>query len=183
MNPFIGDRDRWKKNPFDFFDIDDEFYRIFSEMEKMMERIFGDFSIDWLKRNKSFVHDFNIDIGPDGRPRIQEFGNRPLKTPEGDSLISDEREPLIDIIEGDEEVSITVEIPGVEKEEIDLNVTENNLEINVNNSQRKYYKLLFLPCEVVPKTTEATYKNGILDVVIKRKERRKKEKGFRVKIE
>lgn len=183
MNPFKRDRDNWKKDPFDFFDIDNEFERIFREIERMMERTFSDFPMDWLEQNKSFIHGFNIHIGPDGRPRIQEFGNRPLKTPEGKSLISDEREPLTDIIEGDDEVSTTFELPGVEKEDIDLHVTETTLEIKVNTSQRKYYKLLNLPCEVLPKTTRATYKNGILDIVIKRKERRKKEEGYRVKID
>ena len=106
-----------------------------------------------------------------------------MKTPQGEPGISEEREPLSDIIEGDEEVSVTVEIPGVEKEDIDLNVTEDSLDIRVNSAKRKYHKLLDLPCDVKPKTTKATYKNGILDVVIKRKERKKPGEGYRATVE
>jgi HSP20 family protein len=122
-------------------------------------------------------------MGPDGRPKFQEFGNRPVKKPTGKPKISDEREPLTDIIEGDDDVAVTVEIPGVEKNDIDLNVTDDILEITVDNPKRKYHKVLDLPCDVQPKTTKATYKNGILDVVIKRKEKKKPGDGYRVNIE
>ena len=44
--------------------------------------------------------------------------------------------PLPDIIEGDEEVAITVEIPSVEKEDIYLNVADGTIEIAVDNAKR-----------------------------------------------
>ncbi|OYT57776.1 hypothetical protein B6U70_02030 [Euryarchaeota archaeon ex4484_162] len=185
MDPFRRDRDkRRKRNPFDFFGFDDEdFERIFEEMQRMLERMFRDIPFDQIEWNKPFVHGFSIRIGPDGKPKIEEFGNKPSITPDGERIISEEREPLTDVIEGDEEVSVTVEIPGVEKDDIDLRVTEDSLEINVDTPQRKYHKIVELPCEVKPKTTKATYKNGVLDVVIKRKEKKKKGEKYRVSIE
>jgi len=103
MYPFENDRNRrGRKDPFDFFGMDDDFERMFREMERMMERAFRDFSFDWMKPGKSFVHGFNIHIGPDGKPKIREFGHRPSKTPKGEQAISDEREPLTDVIESDE---------------------------------------------------------------------------------
>ncbi|MDH7517560.1 MAG: Hsp20/alpha crystallin family protein [Candidatus Thermoplasmatota archaeon] len=173
---------RRRKNPFDFFDTDDEFERISRQIEHIMNRIFREFNYNWIKPGSSFIHGFNIHIGPDGRPHIEQFGNRPLKKSDGEHVISDEREPLTDIIEGNEDVAVTVEIPGVEKEDIDVNVTEQGLEIKVDNPQRKYYKHIDFPCDVLPKTTKATYKNGVLDIIIKRKER-KKDEGYRVEIE
>lgn len=187
MDPFERDKDkRRRKNPFDFID-DDEFERIFDEMQKMFESTNFKEMIEEMLRggfgsNKRFIHGFSINIGPDGKPRIQEFGNRPLKTPKGEPTISEEREPLTDIIEGDEDVSVTVEIPGVEKEDIDLNVAGDTLEITVDTPKRKYHKSVSLPCSVKSKTTKATYKNGVLDVVIKRKERKKPGEGYRVNI-
>ena len=185
MDPF--DENRRRKNPFDFID-DEEFERIFDEMQKMFENTnFKDLMENMFRGgfdpNKRFIHGFSISRGPDGKPKIQEFGNRPKKTPKGDAMISEEREPLTDIIEGKNDVAITVEIPGVEKEDIDLNVTEDTIEIRVNTPQRKYQKTVDLPCGVKPKTTKATYKNGILDVVILRKEKKKEGAGFKVNIE
>ena len=67
--------------------------------------------------------------------------------------------------------------------DIDLNVEGDSLEIKVNNVKRKYHKRLSLPCDVIPTTTKATYKNGVLDVVIKRKDRKKPGSGYKVNIE
>lgn len=172
---------RRKRRPFGFFGFDEEFEKMFEELQRMAEEAF---SAPFEEMEKPFVHGFSIRIGPDGKPRIQEFGNRPSRSPSGEPMISEEREPLTDLIEGEEEVSVTVEIPGVEKEDIDLEVMEDTLEITVDAPQRKYHKLLELPCDVKPKTTKATYKNGILDVEIKRKEKKKKEKkGLKVDID
>ena len=187
MDPFNRDKDRRRrKNPFDFID-DEDFERIFDEIQRMFESTdFKDMIEDMFRGgfdpNKRFIHGFSMNMGPDGKPRFQEFGNRPTKTPTGEPVISDEREPLTDIIEGDEDVAITVEIPGVEKNDIDLNVTEDILEITVDNPKRKYHKRVDIPCNVKPKTTKATYKNGVLDVVVKRKGKKTPGEGFKVNI-
>jgi HSP20 family protein len=173
-------RKKTRRNPFDFFNLDDDFDRIFKEMESIFNRVFSNLDQDWMKPGSSFIHGFHIHIGPDGKPRITEFGNRAVKTQDGLPVISDEREPLTEIIEGDEEITVTAEIPGVNKEDIDLRVTNRNLEIKVDTSQRKYHKKLDLPCDVIPNTTKATYKNGVLDVIMKRKE---KSEGQKVNIE
>jgi len=182
------DRRRRRRNPFDMFGFDEDFIndlfeddRIREDIRRMTEEMMRIFSS--AQPGKPLVHGFKIRIGPDGKPIIEDFGNKPKKSPDGEALISEEREPLTDIIEGDEDVAVTVEIPGVEKEDIDLNVNEDTIEITVNNPQRKYHKTLELPCDVMPKTTKATYKNGILDVVIKRKEKKSPGTGYRVNIE
>lgn len=169
MDPFRRDRNRRRKDPFDMFGFDDEFERMFREMERMMERAFR-MPYDKLKPGKSFVRGFSVRVGPDGKPHIEEFGNHQVPSGEGESSISDEREPLTDVMESEKDVSVTVELPGVEKEDIDLRVTDDQLEIKVDTPQRKYHKTVDFSGEVKPKTTKATYKNGILDVVVQRKE-------------
>ena len=190
MDSSDEDKDRRKKrrNPFDPFDFNEDFIkdlfndeRIMDDVRRMTEEMMKMFS--QAQPGKPFVHGYKIKMGPDGKPRIEDFGNKPMKSPEGEPLISEEREPLTDIIEGDDDVAVTVEMPGVEKNDIDLNVTNDVLEIKVDTPERKYHKKLDLPCDVLPKTTTATYKNGILDVVIKRKEKKKPGDGYKVNIE
>ena len=186
MDPFDNDRRKKRMNPFDHFGDDDFFKDIFNDdrvmddIRKMAEEMMKMFSN--AKPGKSFVHGYKINFGPDGKPRIEDFGNRPLKTKTGDSMISEERKPLTDIIEGKDDVAITVEIPGVEKDDIDLNVKEESLQIRVNAPNRKYHKVVDLPCNVKPKSTKATYKNGILDVVLEKKEKQSKDNGYKVNI-
>jgi HSP20 family protein len=174
---------RRNRNPFDFFGMDEDFERMFRQMERMWERAFKEVSFDKIEPGKSFIHGYSINIDSDGKPKIQEFGHRPQKNSEGNYAKFDEREPLTDIIEGDEDVSITVEIPGVGKNDIDLKVTENTVEITINDPNRKYHKLIDLPCDVLPGESKATYNNGVLDVNIKRKENKRDNEGYHVKIE
>ena len=190
MDQFDDDIDRKKRrrrNPFDMFGFDEDFIReifnderITEDIRRMTEEMMRMFSN--AQPGKPVVHGYKIHIGPDGKPRIEDFGNRPTKSPKGEPVISEEREPLTDVIEGDEDVAITVEMPGVEKEEIDLNATRDTLEIKVDTPKRKYHKKIDLPCDVIPKTTKATYKNGILDIVITRKKKKKPGDGYKVNI-
>lgn len=184
-----NNRRRKRRDPFDMFGFDDDFIkdifnddRIMDDVRRMAEEMMKGLS-NMQPNGKPFVHGYKVHMGPDGKPRIEDFGNKQIKTPTGKPTISEEREPLTDIIEGDTDVAVTVEIPGVEKEDIDLNVTNENIEINVDNPNRKYHKTLDLPCDVIPKTTKATYKNGILDVSIKRKEKKRPGEGYHVNIE
>ncbi len=185
MEPFRRDRNKRRRDPFGF---DDDFFRdffdddVFEDFRRMAEEMMRMFSN--ATPGKPVIHGYKVYFGPDGRLRIEDFGNKPIRTQGGEPMISEEREPLTDVIEGENEVSVTVEIPGVEKEDIDLRVTEKNLEIKVDTPQRKYHKNVELPCEVKPKTTKATYKNGILDIVIERKEKKKREDtGYKVDIQ
>jgi len=182
------DRKKRRRNPFDMFGFDEDFIRDLLNDERIMEDI-KRMTEEMMKMfhnaqpGKPIVHGFKINIGQDGKPKIEDFGNRRIISPDGDAAISEEREPLTDIIEGDDDVAVTVEIPGVEKEDIDLNVEGDTIEIKVDTPMRKYHKTLALPCDVLPKTTKATYKNGILDIVIKRKEKKKPGTGYKVNIE
>jgi len=197
MNPFDDENHERKKNPNDPFRFDDDSFRdifnddrirdifnddkIMDDIKKMAEEMMKMFTN--AQPGKPVVHGYKIEFGPDGKPQIKDFGNRSIRSPEGVPTISDEMKPLTDIIEGENDVAITVEIPGVEKEDINLVATEDTLEIKVDSPKRKYHKLIDLPCNVKTKSTKATYKNGILDIVLDKKEKKKDNSGFRVSIE
>src|SRR5512136_2267069 len=196
MDPFDDENHEKKKNPHDPFRDDDIFRDIFNDdrirdifnddkimddVKKMAEEMMKMFTN--AQPGKPIVHGYKIEFGPDGKPQIEDFGNRSIRSPEGVPSISEEIEPLTDIIEGENDVAITVEIPGVEKEDINLVATEDTLEIKVDSPKRKYLKRIDLPCNVKTKSTKATYKNGILDIVLDKKEKKKDPGGFKVSIE
>ena len=197
MNSFDDENNERKKNPNDPFRFDDDIFRdifndnrirdifnddkIMDDVKKMAEEMMKMFTN--AQPGKPVVHGYKIEFGPDGKPQIEDFGNRSIRSPEGIPSISEEIEPLTDIIEGENDVAITVEIPGVEKEDINLVATEDTLEIKVDSPKRKYHKRIDLPCNVKTKSTKATYKNGILDIVLDKKEKKKDHDGFRVSIE
>jgi HSP20 family protein len=130
-----------------------------------------------------FVYGYSVKICPDGKPIIREFGNMKPGLGAGREPISmqERREPLVDVIEEDDDVKVVAELPGVEKNDIRLHVTDQTLTISVNISDRKYHKKLDLPVEVETSTARSTYRNGVLETVIKKKKDR--GIGTQIKIE
>ncbi len=153
---------------FGFFDdIFEKMMRDLEEMLKMAES--GEI--------KPIVRGFSIRIGPDGKPEIREFGTKPPAIKEG----VEERKPLVDVIETDDEVQIIAEMPGVNKDDIELSATETTLEIKAEGENRKYYETVDLPAEVDPESAKARYNNGVLEVVLRKKH--PKKGGKKIKIE
>jgi HSP20 family protein len=186
---------RRRRSPFFGSWFFEDFDRIFREMEKMMEEEFKMFTSrvpkDYVKERKlpdgsvvrewgPFVYGYSIKIGPDGKPEIREFGN--VKPSKFGPRVKEEREPLVDIVETDNEVQVVAELPGVEKEDIKLHGTEDSLVISVDNPQRKYYKEVKLPAKVNVKEAKTQYKNGVLEIRLP-KIKETKPKGEPIKIE
>ena len=180
------------KDPF-FGEIDD----MFREMEKMMDEELKNFTEkvpkEYIKERKlpdgstvkelgPFVYGYSMKIGPDGKPEIQEFGNL-KKGLKGPPEVKEEREPLVDIMETNDDVHVVVELPGVEKTDIKLHGTEDELTISVDTPQYKYFKEATLPVKVRVKEANSTYKNGVLEVVIPKAEVLGKPKGEPIDID
>jgi HSP20 family protein len=184
------------------------FDRDFEDMEKEMEKMFNEFSDistnapkelvreyenqdgDRVREVGPIVYGYSMTIGPDGKPRIREFGNvKPTSAGKvsGRSSgikpqISAEREPLSDVNITDKEVKIVLEMPGIKKDDIKINAYESLVEVIADNPQRKYHKNIELPNDIDIETARSTYNNGILEVTFDKK-RTSKPKGKEIKIE
>jgi HSP20 family protein len=198
-------RGRWGRGFFGFPDIFTGFDDMRREMEREFEDVFKNIEAktpkDLVKEYQTpgggkareygpFIYGYSMTIGPDGKPKIREFGN--IKSPfisgtQADffsrPLISSEREPLADVISTDKEVKVAVEMPGVSKENIKINAYDNSLELSTSGTEgRKYHEVLELPPETDIDTATSTYTNGILEITFKKKEQ-SKPKGKEIKIE
>ncbi|MGA7369582.1 MAG: archaeal heat shock protein Hsp20 [Nitrososphaeraceae archaeon] len=138
-----------------------------------------------------FVYGYSMTVGPDGRPKVREFGN--VKSPfrEGRGgfrtrpLISSEREPLVDISTTDKEIKVVIEMPGVNKENIKINAYDSTLEVTTTDAEgkaRRYHERIELPEEADLATAKSKYNNGILEITFNKKDKAK-HKGKEIKIE
>ena len=163
--------------PWGFPDIDEmmrEMEKAFSEQFKDLER---ELPKNLVRESKTpdggvkkeigpIVYGYSVTIGPDGKPVVREFGNvrrgegRPWKA------IQDKREPLVDVGSSGKEVRVIVELPGVNKEDINVTVNERSMVISVDKEDRGYFKELELPGVVDPRGARSSYNNGILEVTI-----------------
>jgi HSP20 family protein len=184
---------RWGKmmpfGPWSYADVD--------EMMKEMEKDFMDFEKDipkeLVKEKRAedgsvtkeigpIVYGYSMTVGPDGRPVIREFGNvRRGPRKEWKEAISDTREPLVDVVEGDKEVRVIAELPGAKKQDIELTLEGKRLEISAETPARKYRKELELPCAVRLEGSKSSFNNGILEVTLPK--RKGRSSGARIKVD
>ena len=160
-----------------FEDLDKEFEmfdELFESMFKDVERGAGE--------KKPIFYGFSMTVGPDGKPVIREFGNvKPL----GRKMVAtDVREPFVDVIydENNNEVKIIAEMPGVTKDNINVEAAEDSVYIRAENHDRKYETTVPLDVKIDPNTAKASYKNGVLEIRFKAKEPLKKS-GVRINVE
>jgi HSP20 family protein len=194
------------------FDMDP--FKEFEDMEEQMGRMFGQLKDIQANAPKELVREYqtpdgakvkeigplvygySMTIGPDGKPKVREFGNvkshghmglaTGTSTASGaakpSQQITAEREPLVDVNTTDKEVRVVMEIPGVKKEDIKINAYGEAVEVTANNAQRKYHKTIELPKEANTDTAKSTYHNGILEITFSKREN-SKPKGKEIKIE
>jgi HSP20 family protein len=167
-------------------EIEREFADIEKNMPKELIREYTTPEGGIVKEVGPMVYGYSMTIGPDGRPNVREFGN--VKRPSGLGLrglrpeIAGEMEPMIDVMSTEKEVKVTVEMPGVSKENIRINVYDSLVEIKSEDPRRKYHKTIDLPAEADIETAKSRYNNGILEITFEKK-KETKPKGKEIKIE
>ncbi len=93
-------------------------------------------------------------------------------------------EPAVDVLEKENAIMVRAELPGIARDEIKLEIHENKLiikgehktekEDKKDNFYRKeieigsFYRMVDLPSDVDASTSEATLKDGILEVNLKK---------------
>jgi HSP20 family protein len=181
---------RWRSPLTNWFD---DFEKGFEEMFQGMElpkdlvrerKIPGGGTV---KEMGPFVYGYSFSMGPDGKPVIREFGNvkpslkgSPFGATRPQLDVKEQREPLVDTMVQSDSVKVVAELPGVEKSDIALECDGRNLVLKVDNDKHRYYKSLELPVEVDPDTSKASYKNGVLELILNRKTPGNKPKQIKI---
>jgi HSP20 family protein len=194
-----------------FNDMPRQFERMRRGMERMFQEQFVD--IDETKIPKELikeyqtsegakvrqvgplVYGYSMTVGPDGRPKVREFGNAKSLFEQrgisgtagaaaiGKPLTAGEIEPLSDITTTDKDIKVIVEMPAIDKKDIKISAYDSSIEISTTHtSERKYRSVIELPPEADTETVKSTYKNGILEITFKKNEQTK-PKGKEIKVE
>jgi HSP20 family molecular chaperone IbpA len=79
-----------------------------------------------------------------------------------------EPKPLLDVLNLGDGVLIVAELKGFKKENIKVDVNEQRLVLLARSQNRKFYRCLSLPVRVAPESMEMTYKNGVLEIRLKK---------------
>jgi HSP20 family protein len=126
----------------------------------------GEIDLSHLKEGMKGVFGFSVKTMTGGKTVVEPFGNV-KKTPKGPT-VEEEREPICDVFDEKEEVVIMAEMPGANEEGITVDLKGDILEIKAVSKDRKYRKEVLLPTKVKSETLTKSYKNGILEIRIKK---------------
>jgi HSP20 family protein len=168
-----GNKDQNQNSDFDLFGLGS----LFKGIEKLVDLADkleekggvsseGEINLDHLKKGMKGVYGFTINTAGGGSPKVKTFGNI-KKTPEGPK-VDEEREPLTDIFDEKDEIVVIAEMPGIEYNDITIDLNEDILEFSAVNKNRKYRKELLLSVKVSKQNLSHKFTNGILEIRIKK---------------
>lgn len=91
----------------------------------------------------------------------------------------------VDITETDDTITIVADLPGIEKNQIDVDVTTTTLQVHARDERevteegkdyvrqerqsRNYQRSIRLPAPVDPSSADATYRDGVLTIDLEKK--------------
>ncbi len=111
------------------------------------------------------VFGYTLRMGPEGIA-AEPFGNvHPPRPKAADEPRA--QAPITDIFEDGDDIVVVAEVPGVEADRIACSVNDRTLLIETTGT-RRYRKSLQLPAPSSPGTLRQSYRNGILEVRIRR---------------
>lgn len=125
----------------------------------------GEFKVKGLGGKARGVYGFSVRTGIGGLPRVERFGN--IRSTEEGPIVAEVREPLVDVFDEEKEIVVVVELPGVSEDQIRIEVADDILSLETTG-ERKYAKEALLPSAVAAETLQKTYKNGILELRLKK---------------
>ncbi len=118
------------------------------------------------------------------RNEIDTLFDRFVEKPIG--LITGQVIPAIDIAETDSEIIVKAELPGIDLEDIDVSISGDTLVIKgekkketeqagrtfhiIERAYGKFTRSVRLPTDIDADNVKASYKNGVLEIVLPKKE-------------
>ena len=142
-------------------DMLDELDHFFDDFEKSVEEAIRS-SVNTGQKvfSRPVVAGMAMGVGPEGKPTIHFFGDK-LVGPDGF------RAPIYEQVldEKDGKLRLLVELPGVEKEDIQISALEDKVSLAAENGERKYKIEVPLEREIDPESGTATLRNGLLEVI------------------
>lgn len=100
--------------------------------------------------------------------------------------------PSVDVFESDSEVTVKAELPGIKKDDLSVDITEDSVTISgekkkeekveeknyftLERSSGSFRRTVAFPAEVQSAKAKASFKNGVLEIIIPKKTEARKVK-------
>ncbi|MCD6222483.1 MAG: Hsp20/alpha crystallin family protein [Thermoplasmata archaeon] len=125
----------------------EEFDKMVREMQKIIEEVFRSAFEGF---GNAFAEGFSVKFSPEGEIKMERIG----REDEGDK----------DIIEDDDKIYVTLRLPDIDENSLDIKIVDGDLEIIAGDRIR----IIELPAPVNENKIKAIYKNGVLDIELEK---------------
>lgn len=148
--------------------FDDQFERAFRRLSNpffSMGDVFDSPKGGTVQTFGPYYYGYVKTVGEDGVPHVTEWGNAKPGSYLSDSSV---RDPYVDVSVDEKErtLKIVSEMPGIEKSDIRLNVSDKLVLLSAEHNDRKYEKKIPLPTKVDENSAKAKYTNGVLELTL-----------------
>lgn len=124
----------------------------------------GEFNLCQDKR-VSGVYGFTIRSGLGERePKVEPFGNLRKDAQTGHVVVQEIREPMTDLFDEPTHVLVVAEVPGIETEDVQLEIHDDILTLAAERGEKKYRKEMLLPASFTREQMSFSCRGGILEI-------------------
>lgn len=188
----MKDDDPWDENPFDDFRNFEEFLEEFKEFinspfaQKLMKQIFQNFRFfskqiggkrdrdgkkvpkifqneQFKKFFERFMENSNLNMAPFPQNSETKGTFNDKRGKEREQL-----SPPSSVYEEENQVRVSVDLPGVTREQIEVNPSTKKVEVKAKNKEREYHKVINLPKKIDPTQISSRYENGVLELILEK---------------
>ncbi len=142
------------------------------------------------KRMNRFVEDVGVELEnryPEEYKQIQHRMNKIMEefeTTTGKGLSLESMMPLADIVESDEHLVVTMDLPGVDKSDVEITIADDQLSVKAvretetsdeqyhrrERTCTRYERMVKLPVSVMGDEAKASLKDGVLEITLPKEE-------------
>jgi len=134
---------------------------IFEQLNELMKRLMEQGLKEQGDPNRSFAYGFKIVIHDTGTAGTSVEGSAPeLEEPSSEGTL----EPIAEMYTTDDDVTVAIDLPGVEKENIHLSLINGTLTIIAGGNQLTSVEVPAVDAD----SMQSNYKHGVLEVKFSR---------------
>ena len=115
------------------------------------------------------IYGFNVKVGL-GKDefKVEPFGNVRADTETGKPVVTEVREPIVDVFDEETHILVVAEMPGVDEKDVHLELRDDLLAISAERGAMKYRKEVLLPDTFSAGQMSHSCRNGVLEVKLAR---------------
>ena len=132
---------------------------IFEQLNELMKRLMEQGLKEQGEQNRPFAYGFKIVLHDAGKPEIPATEATPVAEPEEPSS-EGTIEPIAEMYTTDEDVTVAIDLPGIEKENIHLSLINGTLTIIAGGNQLTSVEVPAVDAD----SMQSNYKHGVLEV-------------------